>query len=125
MADNLIRIQLDGGKEVTAAFRAAPARMSKMLTIVLKTAAFMIQATSMKNTPVLTGRLRASHYVRFKPLTAEVGASANYALFVHEGTRFMPGRPFLRDSMEYHHQDVLDLFTRGTQEVLNEIGNAS
>lgn len=124
MAD-LINIRLDNSRQVQDAFRRAPGRMTKMLSITLKAAALMVQSESMQNTPVLTGRLRASHYIRFEPLSAEVGPNTNYAFFVHEGTRFMAGRPFLAEAVEDKRKAVTDLFTRGTQEVLNEIGRAT
>ena len=31
---------------------------------------------------------------------------ANYSLYVHEGTRFMIGRPYLRQSIEHHSDDL-------------------
>lgn len=33
-------------------------------------------------------------------MTAEIGPTADYALFVHEGTSVMPGRPFLGDAWD-------------------------
>jgi hypothetical protein len=49
-------------------------------------------------TPVATGFLRAS--INFTPathwLSTEVSTHTNYAVFVHEGTKFMRGRPFMK-----------------------------
>lgn len=53
--------------------------------------------------PVDSGRLRSS--IRFYITRDEigilgvVGTDVEYAVFVHDGTRFMPARPFLRDAL--------------------------
>lgn len=53
--------------------------------------------------PVDTSRLRASiRYRMFSDATglfAMVGSDVEYALFVHEGTRYMAGRPFLTEAL--------------------------
>jgi hypothetical protein len=53
--------------------------------------------------PVDTGRLRVS--ITTVPAVDDdgtgyvnVGTNVDYAVFVHDGTRFMQGRPFLRDA---------------------------
>ncbi len=49
-------------------------------------------------TPVDKGRLRAS--IHFSPpdfrMQSVVSTNTDYAVFVHEGTKFMRGRPFLK-----------------------------
>lgn len=54
--------------------------------------------------PVDTGRLRSSITWRLETesgsLVAYVGTNVEYAIFVHEGTRYMEGRPFLVDGLE-------------------------
>lgn len=46
-----------------------------------------------------TGNLRNSIGWRAGPDSLEVFASAHYARYVHDGTRRMRARPFLRDAM--------------------------
>lgn len=53
--------------------------------------------------PVDTGRLRASiHFSPSTPLTLKsvVATGTDYAVFVHEGTRYMRGRPFMSTGAE-------------------------
>lgn len=50
--------------------------------------------------PVRTGRLRNSIYAKTSGWTVEVGASAEYAIFVEFGTRHMQAKPFLRPAVE-------------------------
>lgn len=50
--------------------------------------------------PVDTGRLRAS--IRWTLLpgpVAQVGTDVEYGGYVHDGTRYMPGRPFLSNAL--------------------------
>lgn len=53
------------------------------------------------NCPVDTGYLRSSREVSIDPAAGKVTVAyrARYAIFVHDGTRFMPGRPFLTDAL--------------------------
>jgi hypothetical protein len=64
---------------------------------------FTILGLSKPITPVLTGRLRSStrHEVQDDPrgLRLVVGTDVRYAPFVHDGTRYMPPRPFLTSVM--------------------------
>lgn len=63
-------------------------------------------AKSMANTPVDTGTLRASEHVDSVQETASsvtatvaTGGEADYAIYVHEGTYKMAGRPFLSQAL--------------------------
>lgn len=49
-----------------------------------------------------TGRLRASISIGESPgkkLGLRVGTNVEYAMFVHEGTRYMEANPFLRNAL--------------------------
>lgn len=54
--------------------------------------------------PVDTGRLRASIGVSqsfgSEGAVTRVEATADYAIYVHEGTRYMRGRPFLTEGLD-------------------------
>lgn len=63
-----------------------------------------VQNRARSAAPVDTGRLRAS--IQMTPvqlsgstLTVRVGSNVNYAVWVHEGTRFMSGRPYLTSAI--------------------------
>ena len=57
------------------------------------------ETASKARCPVDTGRLRGSINWRIVleggVLTAIIGTNVEYAIYVHEGTRYMAGRPFL------------------------------
>ena len=120
-----IKIRIKNLPEIRAAFSKAPRLMTRRLNEAIKQSIFTIQRESMIHTPVDTGRLRASHYPKFRSLYGEVGPTAFYAPFVHEGTRFIKGRPFLRNAAKTEEQRVQGFFTQAVKKVLNEIGRST
>jgi hypothetical protein len=55
--------------------------------------------------PVDTGRLRSSINVTYPVMLADmmgarIGTNVEYAIYVHEGTRYMVGRPFLEEALQ-------------------------
>lgn len=116
-----VSIQIKNLPEIKRAFAAAPVQMGKGLNTAIQKSIFSIQADSMRNTPVLTGRLRASHFVSLMPLKGVLEPMTNYAIFVHEGTQYMKGRPFLFDAVRSNEDKVQGFFTEETQKVLDAI----
>lgn len=58
---------------------------------------------------ILTGLLRAStRFYEFDPfnLKATVYPLVNYAIFVHEGTKYMPARPFMKEAVRLATPDI-------------------
>lgn len=120
-----VKVQIKNIDEIRAAFKLAPALMAKELDKAIAKSIFAIQGSSMVNTPVDTGRLRASHQTLFAPLRGILDVTAGYALFVHEGTRYMKSRPFLLDAVNTHEKDVDDNFAKAVDNVLKQLGDSS
>ena len=116
-----ISIKITNLPQIKAAFSAAPAKMTRGLNTAIQKTVFAIEGDSMRNTPVLTGRLRASHRTLFSNLRGEVGPHTNYAIFVHQGTRYMKARPFLFNAVKSNEVTVQKFFTDGMQKVLDDI----
>lgn len=116
-----ISIKITNLPQIKAAFSAAPAKTVKALNEAIQKSIFSIEADSQRNTPVLTGRLRASHSTLFSSLRGEVGPHTNYAIFVHQGTRYMKARPFLFNAVKSNEVTVQKFFTDGMQKVLDDI----
>lgn len=95
-----INITIKNLPEIKRAFGMSPRLMTKNLNFAIKRSIFNIKKFSQRFTPVDTGRLRASHYTAFGNLKGEVGTNTDYDIFVHEGTRFMTARPYMRTSVE-------------------------
>lgn len=124
MADE-IAIKITNLRQIKAAFNKSPALMTRELNIAIRKSLLTIQGKSMTNTPVLTGRLRASHRALFGNLKGEVGTNTDYDIFVHEGTKFMRARPYLRNAVEASNEDVNKFFYQAVDDVLSAIGRAT
>jgi len=59
-----------------------------------------VLADMQRRTPVDTGQLRNSESVDVTETTMTARAGAPHAIYVHQGTRRMGARPFLRTAME-------------------------
>lgn len=96
--------------------------------------ALVIQGAAQKNTPVEYGELQGSAYTQRIPLGAEVGFSAEYALFVHEnieqklrgeprpsglGMYWNPGGPkFLQRAVDEKAEEVSDIVEAQIEKML-------
>jgi len=121
-----ITIRIKNIAQIRAAFGKAPAIMGAEFKKALMKSVVLVQRESMKLTPVLTGRLRASHMFEISgaglKMEAAVGPTVNYATFIHDGTRFMKARPFLKDGADASLDQIDDFFTDATQSALDKIG---
>lgn len=117
-----ISIQIKNIAEIKRAFNKAPALTIKHINNAIQASIFSIERDSKQNTPVLTGNLRSSHQTLFGTLRGELFPAANYAIFVHEGTRFMKARPFLAEAVKTNEKHVQDLFEKAVQNVFDDIG---
>ena len=63
----------------------------------IRALAFTVEGEAKMVTPVDTGRLRASIRVlpSLRTLEATIAPHTEYATYVHEGTRYMRGRPYM------------------------------
>lgn len=116
-----IHVQIKNLAQIKDAFARSPAVMARELNIAIQKAVLLIGRQSRINTPVDTGRLRASTYERFSNLKGEVGTNTNYDLFVHEGTRFMRPRPYLRSAVETNDTGIQVFFREAVQHTLDKI----
>lgn len=122
MAD--IQIKIKNIAQIRAAFSRSPLLMAKELNLAIAKVVLEIGRQSRQATPVDTGRLRASHYERFGNLRGEVGTNTSYDLFVHDGTRYMRARPYLRTAVEGSQGSVDKVFGKAVQNVLDSIGRS-
>lgn len=121
-----VKIEIKNIAEIRRAFSKAPRLMGEAFKGALGSSAKWLQRESQLLTPVKTGTLYSSYKTDISgsglQMKAEVGPSANYGIFVHEGTRFMKGRPFLKQGAEASLSEVDAQFTRAVQNVFDRIG---
>ncbi len=91
-----INVALPGIETLFKNFGAKPEKLKAAMSRIIAGAALIIEGGAKKRTPVLTGRLRASITSDIKTDHAIVSPHTNYALFVHEGTKRMKPRPFMK-----------------------------
>lgn len=120
-----INVRISNLADIKAAFLKAPAKMVSELNIAIKKSAILIQRESMRNTPVKTGRLRASHTSLFENLRGVVQPNTNYALYVHDGTKYMASRPYLLNAVN-QEQETIDInFETAVKNTLDSIAKDS
>lgn len=118
-----INITIKNLPQIKAAFGKSPMVMLRNLNIAIEGAVKSIEARSRSGTPIDTGRLRASHYTSFSNLKGEVGTDTSYDIFVHEGTRFMRARPYLRNAVNASQVTTDQWFTKAVQKTLDQIAS--
>lgn len=86
---------------VSADLTKLGAEVAAKVGVAVQKGAHAVQAQAMTTVPVDTGNLKNSHATTSEgPLSAKVSASTPYAIYVHEGTYKMAGRPWLRQALE-------------------------
>lgn len=116
-----IKITITNLPQIKAAFHKAPVKMTKALDKAIQRSIFTIERDSKINTPVDTGRLRASHQTLFSLLRGEVATNTEYDVFVHYGTRYMKAQPYLLGAVEKNDQVIQQFFTDAVESVLDDI----
>lgn len=101
-----IKIDADKAKDF---FGRLPKEVAKAIDIGLQKAAFIIEGRAKELSPVDTGRMRGSIITSLVPLQATVAPYTNYAVYVHEGTKFMKGRPFMTEAARQKENEVIGL----------------
>lgn len=125
-----VNVTIKNLPQIKAAFRRAPQRMYREVALAISKSTILIgreatrEVTYGPNRAIKTGRLRASIQTgrRITPTRGEIGPTVNYAIYVHEGTRYMRARPFLRAAVEKSDSMIQQFFTQAVTNVLNDIG---
>jgi HK97 gp10 family phage protein len=109
MASNL-SVKITGVDEMRAAFAKSPAIViSELKPAIAKTIA-AIQRAAAPRTPWRHGFLLNRNEIRLGDLTGLFKKLAPYAVFVHEGTYKMKGRPFLSQGIDATAKEVDNIF---------------
>jgi HK97 gp10 family phage protein len=100
---------------VTPKLLAAVQLMAKGIQDGLEEAGTEMEATAKQIVPVRTGFLRSTIYHQVDPgdLTLEIGATADYALYVEMGTRRMAAEPYIRPAWDAHQDQLYQALVLG------------
>src|SRR5690348_6983624 len=70
---------------------------------IVRDTTFAVGNDAREHSPFHLGQLKASHHEEFPaPMTGIVAVSADYAGFVHDGTRYVAARPWLAEAAVRH-----------------------
>lgn len=130
-------VEVDGLDELNAELaKMAQFQAPEAVSRASMAAGLLIQGKAQENTPVEYGNLRASAYTQKSGRGAEVGYSAEYAIYVHEnmeqvlkgqprpsglGTYWNPGGPkFLERAVNENAREVREIFEAYLAEAIRE-----
>jgi len=117
--------------EIRRAFRLSPKIMGQELAHGIEKSVRLVNAyakTILYSGFVIrrTGYLRASHETRFEGsgmnFTGIIEPRAHYAIYLHEGTRYIRPRPWLKAAVDHKVSDVDGIIGGHVQQALNRIG---
>ena len=97
---------------ISTKLMAKPTLINSALKRVIRKSALLVERHAKMRSPVDTGRLRSSIRTMINELTATVNPTVDYAIFVHDGTSRMKGRPFMKWGVEDAKDKIQTVFER-------------
>jgi HK97 gp10 family phage protein len=125
-----IKIKIENLDAFLDGVRQSPQIMSRHLNqAIQKSALYFLgkskdhirRGTDMWKPPIDTGYMWNNIYTEVFALTANIYATAQYAIYVHEGTRYMKGRPFFEITARHEQQPISDIFNEELNDAMKEI----
>lgn len=125
MADDIV-LKVEGLEELQKALQKFPQEWKRTTSEALGPGLALLESGSKKEAPVDTGALRASigsEIVRGSgsEIIGKVGSSLEYAPYQEYGTRFQPGKPFLRPTLARYKDKVVKMFEEGISKALKRL----
>lgn len=117
-------VTIDGLDELVSRMRSLARRAPKAAAKGLHRGALIVMNRSKRIVPVDTGRLRASGFIESpkygtRGVSVRLGYGTKYAVFVHEGTKYMDGRKFLSRAIQERQRAVVEQIVKAVEK---EIG---
>lgn len=120
-----MQFKIQNADNIARVMAKSPSVMSKHLDRAMNKAVLTIHRESAKRTPVDTGRLRASHNTEVKKrnnmIEGRIFTQTNYDIFVHEGTKFMRARPFMKQAIDENEKTLNQFFTDSVDNAIKEL----
>lgn len=124
-----IKITIKNLDNLKSAFRSYPEIVAPLLRDASSKSAFEVERRAKILSPVDTGRLRASIATSLgimnKGITSIVSTNVFYAIYVHEGTRRMKKRPFMRQAAEGAIGRITTHYENAESRAMQAIANLS
>lgn len=87
----------------------------------IKKGIFFLEGLSKIETPVDTGILRNSYRTEFLTWIWKLINYRDYGLYVHEGTKYMKGNPFMERAVEKWEWWLVAIFSKEVDLLLNSL----
>jgi len=117
------KIEIKGLDELQAQFRKSPQIVGRRLNQAINKAT-VILTNHLKTggiVPIRTGLLKQSIRPVISHLKSTIAPHTNYAIYVHEGTRFMEAQPFLKTAIDDKKKDVQRQFNNAARQITNDL----
>lgn len=143
-----IRVEIPDLPRLVDALKKWPDIAAPILDKAIKKSIYDVQARTIMETPIKTGRLRGSFQTAFSPLVGILRPTVEYAVHVHQGTRahvirpstakalYWPGaahpvrvvnhpgtrpNPFMQRGLSSAQQTVMQNFTNALNEITRRV----
>jgi phage gpG-like protein len=124
----MIKVTIPNLPKLTKALNKYPETAGKELSIAFTKSALQVVRETKPITPLKTGRLRSSigqqggeGIFLIEKMRAIIGTNVKYAVYVHEGTKFMAGRPFLATGTQKAMSDIQQYFKNALTNITEKI----
>lgn len=94
--------------------------LKKGISGAIAKSALLVERQSKIRTPVDTGRLRSSIYSDIAPMRATIQPNTNYAVFVHEGTKRMKSRPYMKEGYVAAYREIIQNFGDAVEKAIKK-----
>ncbi len=75
-------------------------RVTRALQTAIAKGTLTAEGLAKRNSPFDTGRLASSIHSEIRPMFGQVQTNTEYAIFVHDGTRYMRPRPWMQQAAD-------------------------
>jgi len=122
-----IRVTIQSKDKIVEAFRRFPDIVAPHLRDASMKSAFLIEGAAKKLSPVDTGRMRASIATSLgiadKGITSIVQTNVKYAIFVHDGTKRVKARPFMKQGAEQSTGRIGKIYDGEITKAMQKVAN--
>lgn len=105
-------------EELAKKFDKDVREIKRFLERAVRQSTFLVERGAKIKTPVDTGRLRSSIETKIMPLQGTIKTIVQYARFVHDGTRFLRPRPFMKDAADEASSEIQGFFRKAVHDAL-------
>ena len=119
------KVEIKGLDKFRKALSQYPSIAKEYFARAIETMTWQLNRQAKRRSPVDTGRMRSSIYPTIRPDEGIVQPNVEYAIYVHEGTRYQKAQPFLLEALEDVQPDVESEFEQALENTLDEIARKS